>query len=56
MAIFITVPSGFVRALASKTIIIDEDEDIDSDSDGDDFAAPVRALRCSGHRPSCVLC
>lgn len=38
--IFVGVPTGFVRALAARQVVIDEDDDIESDSDLDDPTPP----------------
>lgn len=35
-SVFMGVPTGFVRGLATKQVQLDEEDDVDSDSDGGD--------------------
>jgi hypothetical protein len=42
-SVFLVIPTGFLRALASKQVVLDEDADSDEGSDaGDVVAAPTR--------------
>lgn len=55
-SVFLVIPTGFLRALASKHVSLDEDADSDADSDagdlgaghGDDAAAVVTAAPGGG--------
>jgi hypothetical protein len=37
-SVFLVIPTGFLRALASKQVQLDEDEDSDTDSEAGDVA------------------
>lgn len=54
--VFMTVPTGFIRGLATRAVLVDEDEEAESDSEaGDDvaiantpIAAPIVAQKKKG--------
>jgi hypothetical protein len=41
-SVFLVIPTGFLRALASKQVVLDEDADSDEGSDAGDVGAPTR--------------
>lgn len=54
-SIFLVIPAGFLRALASKQVQLDEDGDSDGDSDAGDLNAeppppPAEAQKVRGYQ------